>query len=196
MASESRPPNKGQLAPKLPGLTTYITGHKSSNGTTTIQERRPAVWQSLDNNNLAFNVAYTTSEFPASLNKDEDLVKHDEVLSSGRLGLVRPNGTVLRFVDFAPESESTMHRTRSLDYGIVLDGAIELILDSGETQSLYRGDCAIQRGTNHAWRNPQKTEWTRMVFILQDCQPLEIGGQVLKEDLGRSAGDILPSGND
>ena len=89
-----------------------------------------------------------------------------------------------------------MHRTRSLDYGIVLDGVIELILDSGETQSLYRGDCAIQRGTNHAWRNPQKSEWTRMVFILQDCQPLEIGGQVLKEDLGRSAGDILPSGND
>jgi len=46
-----------------------------------------------------------------------------------------------------------MHRTVSLDYGIVLEGDVELVLDSGEKRAMKQGDVAIQRGTNHAWRN-------------------------------------------
>ncbi len=139
--------------------------------------------------------AYTTSEFPVSLNKDADIAKHEERLKGG-MGIVNPKGTVLRYVDFAPGFESMMHRTRSLDYGIVLEGSIELILDSGEKQLLQRGDCCIQRGTNHAWKNPSETEWTRVVYILQDSQAVEVGDQKLKEYLGRSEGDIPYSGND
>ncbi len=139
--------------------------------------------------------AYTTSEFPVSLNKDADIAKHEERVKGG-MGIVNPRGTVLRYVDFAPGFESMMHRTRSLDYGIVLEGTIELILDSGEKQLLQRGDCCIQRGTNHAWRNPSETEWTRVVSILQDSQAVEVGDQKLKEYLGRSEGEIPSSGND
>lgn len=69
-----------------------------------------------------------------------------------------------------------MHRTQSLDYGIVLQGEIEMILDSGEKRTLKAGDIAVQRGTKHAWRNPGEVEWSRMVFILQDIQPIVIGG--------------------
>ena len=77
-----------------------------------------------------------------------------------------------------------------------MEGVIELILDSGEKQSLQRGDVCIQRGTNHAWRNPSETEWARVVYVLQDSHPVEVGGKPLKEYLGRSEGEIPPSGND
>lgn len=130
------------------------------------------------------------------MNGDIDIIKHDQRLGSGQMGIVNPGGTVLRFVDFAPQFESMMHRTRSLDYGIVVEGSIELILDSGEKQLLQRGDVCIQRGTNHAWRNPSKTEWTRVAYVLQDSQPVEVRAEPLKEYLGRSEGEIPPSGND
>lgn len=196
MATPTRPPTQGQLATKLPGIKAFITGHQPSNGATTIQEQRPAAWQSIDNGGMAFNVPFSTSQFPVSLNNDADITKHDELLGSKKLGIVNPRGTVLRFVDFAPGFESMMHRTQSLDYGIVVEGSIELILDSGEKQLLQRGDVCVQRGTNHAWRNPSADEWTRVVYILQDCQPVMVNGQPLREYLGRSEGEIPASGND
>lgn len=193
--SEDRKPTEGQLAEKLPGISAYITGHTES-GDTTILEARPAKWQPIDNNGMAFNVPFTTSQFPVSMNDNVDIQTHDARLASGRLGIVNPNGTVLRFVDFAPGFESMMHRTQSLDFGIVIEGAIELILDSGETRMLSRGDVCVQRGTNHAWRNPSPSAWARVAYILQDAQAVEVGGKPLKEYLGRSGGEIPASGND
>jgi quercetin dioxygenase-like cupin family protein len=87
-----------------------------------------------------------------------------------------------------------MHRTQSLDYGIVLEGEIEMTLDSGEKRLLKRGDMAVQRATMHAWHNPSETEWTRMVFVLQECKPLVVGGEELGEDLSQATtSDIKPS---
>jgi quercetin dioxygenase-like cupin family protein len=77
-----------------------------------------------------------------------------------------------------------MHRTVSLDYGVVLDGNVELILDNGLTRTMQRGDMSVQRGTIHAWRNMSKTEWARMLYVLQDAKPLEVGGKSLGEDYG------------
>lgn len=195
MSSPSRPPTESQLATNLPGITAYITGHDSS-GTTRIQEHRPAKWQPVDSNGMAFCPAFTTSQFPVQMNNNIDITTHDERVSSGKLGIVNPKGTVLRFVDFAPGFESMMHRTRSLDFGIVVEGSIELILDSGEKQILQRGDCCIQRGTNHAWRNPSADAWARVAYVLQDSEPVVLGDQALKEYLGRSEGEIPGSGND
>jgi len=179
----------------LPETKTYITGHNESTGKAIIESTRPAAWQAFQNRLMGFNVIYTTSEFPASLSNNKDLAAHDELLASGKLGLVNPQGTVCRMVDFAPGNEPIMHRTQSLDYGIVLEGEVEMELDSGEKKLLKRGDVAVQRATMHAWRNASKTEWCRMIFILQDCQPLVIGGQKLGEDL-LGANEIPPSGND
>ena len=59
-----------------------------------------------------------------------------------------------------------MHRTETLDYGIVTEGEVWLVLDEEEVH-LKRGDIVVQRGTNHAWSN--RTEHlARMVFILLD----------------------------
>ena len=193
--SDNRPQQLGQVS-NLPGLTTYLTGHDEKTGKAIVQSKRPGKWSSYDDKLMGFNVIYTTSEFPASLNSDADITKHDELTASRKLGLVNPSGTVCRIVDFAPEFDCMMHRTQSLDYGVVLEGSIELLLDSGETEVMHRGDVAVQRATMHAWRNPSKTSWTRMLFVLQDCQKLIIGGKGLKEDLGRGVEDLPPSGND
>ena len=76
-----------------------------------------------------------------------------------------------------------MHRTVSLDYGIVLEGELELVLDSGETRAMKPGDIAVQRGTNHAWRNSSESKWARMIFVLLPGAPLEVAGKMLGEDL-------------
>ena len=59
-----------------------------------------------------------------------------------------------------------MHRTRTVDYGIVLAGEIYLVLDEGETL-LKPGDVVVQRGTNHAWSN-RSDKPCRMAFVLID----------------------------
>ncbi|KAF1984850.1 hypothetical protein K402DRAFT_119761 [Aulographum hederae CBS 113979] len=99
--------------------------------------------------------------------------------------LTIPNGSVLRYVDMPPHSLSPMHRTVSLDYGIVLEGEVELVLDSGETRVMRKGDLAVQRATMHAWRNSGEG-WVRMVFVLLALQQEE--GMGREEDLGGMEG--------
>ncbi|MDH3315661.1 MAG: cupin domain-containing protein [Gammaproteobacteria bacterium] len=45
-----------------------------------------------------------------------------------------------------------MQRTRTLDFCLVLDGEITLVLDTAAVR-LEAGDTVVQRGTNHAWSN-------------------------------------------
>jgi len=61
-----------------------------------------------------------------------------------------------------------MHRTQSIDYGIVLEGEITLIVDEGETV-VRAGDIVVQRGTNHGWANRSGRN-CRIAFILVDGQ--------------------------
>lgn len=95
---------------------------------------------------------------------------------------------MLRIVDMLPGSVSLMHRTVSLDYGVVLEGEVELLLDSGETRLLKRGDVSVQRGTNHASRVPSRTSWARMLCVLQESRPLVFNGSPLGEDYGKGIG--------
>jgi hypothetical protein len=59
-----------------------------------------------------------------------------------------------------------MHRTETIDYGIVLEGELVLIMDEGETV-VRQGDIVIQRGTNHGWAN-RSGKNCRIAFILID----------------------------
>jgi hypothetical protein len=59
-----------------------------------------------------------------------------------------------------------MHRTESVDYGVVLAGECTLVLDRGEV-ILRPGHVVIQRGTNHAWAN-RSGATCRMLFVLVD----------------------------
>jgi hypothetical protein len=130
------------------------------------------------------------------LNGDADVSAHEKKMASGPFGLVTKGGTVLRYVNLAPGYECMMHRTRSVDYGIVLEGEVVSVLDSGEEYVMKRGDVTVQRATMHAWRNKSETQWARMIFCLQDCKPLLVGGKRLGEDLGAGAGVVPASGND
>jgi len=59
-----------------------------------------------------------------------------------------------------------MHRTESVDYAVVLEGEITMLLDD-EDIVLKAGDIVIQRGTNHAWSN-RSGKPVRMLYILID----------------------------
>jgi quercetin dioxygenase-like cupin family protein len=144
---------------------------------------------------MAFSVIYTTSTSPPILPDSADITAHETTLSKGDLGLVNPNGTVLRCVDFAPGYACMMHRTKSLDYGIVLEGEVEMVLDGGERRVMGRGDVAVQRATMHQWRNTSETSWARMMFVLIDCEAPDVAGQKLGEDLGQGVEGLPASGN-
>ena len=67
-----------------------------------------------------------------------------------------------------------MHRTESVDYGIVIEGELTLVLDDSEVQ-LKPGSVVVQRGTNHAWAN-RSGQPCRMLFVLVDgCYEPTIG---------------------
>jgi mannose-6-phosphate isomerase-like protein (cupin superfamily) len=59
-----------------------------------------------------------------------------------------------------------MHRTESVDYGVVIDGEMTLVLDDSEVL-LKAGSVVVQRGTNHAWAN-RSGKRCRMLFVLVD----------------------------
>ncbi|MCJ1471565.1 hypothetical protein MMC13_000205 [Lambiella insularis] len=180
--SSPRPPK--DLRP----LSRFITTHNQS-GQAAFSTLLPAAvpTKSIMNNTVDFHLIYTSSSQPAKLPADEsDVSEYGSYLASPP-GLTIPNGAVGRMVDYPPNFTSPMHRTQSLDFGIVVEGEIELLLDAGETRLLKRGDVAVQRGTNHAWRNatPEEGKWARMFYVLMDADPVQLGdGRKLEEELG------------
>ena len=69
-----------------------------------------------------------------------------------------------------PPRHPFMHRTRTIDYVIVLQGEIDMLLDDSEIH-LKAGDVLVQQGTNHAWVN-RGTEVCRIAFVLIDAKPI------------------------
>lgn len=86
-------------------------------------------------------------------------------------GPVLPNGVVFRVVRYEAGATGRMHRTKSLDYGIVLSGSIVLELDDGAEVTLHGGDVLVQRGTIHNWIN-RGSEPCTIAFVLIDALPL------------------------
>jgi quercetin dioxygenase-like cupin family protein len=166
----------------LRSINRFITTHNAKGQAVFSETIAPEAERKAVDGEVAFALPYCTGDYPADLNDDKDIKTYQEYLQSPP-GLVISNGTVLRQVDIPPGSLSPMHRTVSLDYGIVMNGTIELVLDSGETRMMAVGDIAIQRGTMHAWRNTSETEWARMLYVLQPCKPLTIGDETMGEDL-------------
>lgn len=63
-----------------------------------------------------------------------------------------------------------MHKTASVDYGVVLSGRITLELDNERVRELQAHDVVVQRGTRHAWRNPA-AEPASVLFVLLGAGP-------------------------
>ena len=78
-----------------------------------------------------------------------------------------PHGTIVRITEIKPGERSPMHRTETVDYGILLEGELWLLLDDGSQTRLGAGDVVVQRGTDHAWEN-RTEQVVRVVFVLVD----------------------------
>jgi quercetin dioxygenase-like cupin family protein len=76
-------------------------------------------------------------------------------------------GHLLRIIEIYPARQggkrTAMHRTKTLDYVVVIEGEAVLILDDSEV-ILNRGDVVVQRGTDHAWEN-RSDKVARMAFF-------------------------------
>ena len=102
------------------------------------------------------------------------------------IGICEPDGVVCRVINFPPQGQepddfNCMHRTQSEDFGIVIEGEIELLLASGEKTTLKKGNVVVQRGTNHQWINTSD-KYCVMAFILvhSDKPVVEKTGEVLE----------------
>ncbi|KAH8913106.1 hypothetical protein BR93DRAFT_934000 [Coniochaeta sp. PMI_546] len=162
----------------------YITAHDASGKarfSTIIPEAAPV--RRVMGGDMEFSLMYATSSFPVSMARDQDIeIYQNFIINAPKITI--PGGTVCRTVDFPPGYTSPMHRTQSCDFGVVIEGVVELVLDSGETRLLRRGDVAVQRGTNHAWRNTSASDWARMLYVLQSAEKIVVAGQELDEDEG------------
>jgi naringenin degradation protein FdeH len=67
-----------------------------------------------------------------------------------------------------PVKHPLMHRTRTVDYAIILSGEIDMMLDDSVVH-VKAGDVVIQQATNHAWINRSK-EPCRILFVLMDSK--------------------------
>ena len=122
-------------------------------------------------------IFWSTAAVPAD-NSDRDAEgnKRD-------VGPTLRSGSVFRITEFGPGFTSPMHRTLTIDYGMILSGEIDLILDGGETIRLVAGDTLIQRGTNHIWHNPSPDTTCRYLVCMVESQPVIIDGKPLAQTL-------------
>jgi quercetin dioxygenase-like cupin family protein len=128
--------------------------------------------QLIPSGDAAMTLLWTTATVPADNDDDEDGRERDAGLTlSGQ-------GSVIRTVDMMPGEASPMHRTNSIDYGIVLSGSVVLELDDGAERRCDAGDVIVQRGTMHRWRN-DTTEPCRIVFVLIEAPPATVNGEPL-----------------
>lgn len=122
----------------------------------------------------AFSLVWTTATVPADNNDETDGRTRDA-------GLTLHQGSVIRIVDMLPGQSSPMHRSSSIDYGIVLSGSVELELDDGAVTIAQAGDIIVQRGTLHLWRNPSPHIICRIAFVLIEAAPVKVDGAPLPD---------------
>jgi quercetin dioxygenase-like cupin family protein len=139
-----------------------VTGHDRK-GRAVFRSKDVLETEVIPGGDAAFATIWSTAEVPVDLNDETDGRKRD-------VGLTLNGGSVIRVVDMLPGGASPMHRTNSIDYGIVLSGQVELELDDGVVETCSAGDVIVQRGTIHLWRNPSDTEPCRIVFVLTEAR--------------------------
>jgi mannose-6-phosphate isomerase-like protein (cupin superfamily) len=162
-----------------------VTGHDAEGKAIALFDSQvKAIHRSAGGNGMT--MIWTTTEFPVDASATTDRAQ-------GHAGVPpATNGTVFRIVDFAPAApqaapvdhhqilvsmgidpatqgyarHANTHLTRTIDYAIVLDGEIDMLLDDGEVH-VTAGDVLVQQGTNHAWVN-NSGKPCRIAFILID----------------------------
>jgi len=152
-----------------------VTGHDAA-GKSVFLSTGPAPQQHNRQEGLVrFHEIWSTAEMPVPL----DAVVAKE--PNERLPLRLPpdaHGSIIRILDIYPGHVQAwqpradgrhpgMHRTQTLDYGILIQGELHMILDDRAEVRLMPGDVVVQRGTDHAWEN-RSDQVARIAFILLD----------------------------
>jgi quercetin dioxygenase-like cupin family protein len=153
-----------------------VTGH-ASDGTAIFTDDEWFETKVIPSGDAAMSTIWTTLHVPADLNDETDGAKRDA-------GTTLKGGSVIRIVDMLPNASSPMHRSSSIDYGIVISGRIELELDNHVVKTLGAGSIIVQRGTIHKWRNPSSAEICRIVFVLTEAKPYVFNGKPLEDFMG------------
>ncbi|GAA3755822.1 cupin domain-containing protein [Microbacterium kribbense] len=158
-----------------------VTGHDAQGASVVISDGPVPVSRILDEDGAAFHEVWLTGDSPAPIHAGP------EDPTAGSITVPPPErGTRIRINEFLPGHlderglQSPVHRTESIDYGIVLDGEITLILDDSEVTA-RAGDIVVQRGTDHAWAN-RGDLIARVAFVL-------VGGRYGDDTLA-----VLPDG--
>jgi quercetin dioxygenase-like cupin family protein len=159
-----------------------VTGHDAS-GKSVVLSDAPAP-KTLDVGTAAFHEVWIADQTPVPIGAGEPEPTDRPVRTPPPA-----NGVLVRYTEMAPGAESPMHRTESLDVGVVLEGETWLLLDDGSQTRVGPGDVVIQRATNHAWAN-RSDRPVRMVFAMigatmtgdlrESAGPLEFFDQVLE----------------
>ncbi len=145
-----------------------VTGHTPSGVSVVVSDGPVPVSRELPEDGVGFHEIWNTEGAPARITAVEDTEPTRRSLAVPP----PPRGTKIRINEFRPGHlderglQSPVHRTASVDYGIVLEGEITLVLDDSEV-TLRAGDVVVQRGTDHAWANRGDTT-ARVVFVLID----------------------------
>ena len=170
-----------------------VTGHLPDGRSTVLMDAAaPNVKQRAAGN--ASTLLWITDECPADVSGRVDRAARDigvppprggsifriAEFPPGSGGEVGGNEAVLRDFGIGPDVARghpprlpAIHRTRSIDYVIVLQGEIHLLLDDGEVH-LRAGDVVVQRGTNHAWINRGGTVCRLGMVFIDAAEPPEL----------------------
>lgn len=142
-----------------------VTGHDDAGTSVVVSDGPVPNTRELPGEGVAFHEIWVTDTAPAVVGAGA------EDPTAGAVTVPPPtHGTRIRINEFLPGHidehglQSPVHRTESIDYGIVLEGQITLVLDDSEVTA-HAGDIVIQRGTDHAWVNRGDTV-TRVAFVL------------------------------
>jgi quercetin dioxygenase-like cupin family protein len=151
-----------------------VTGHDASGNSVVLSDG--PLPKSLDIGTAVFHEVWITDATPVP-------IPAEEPESTDRPVRVPPppHGVTVRFTEQAPGAESPMHRTETLDVGVVLEGEVWLLLDDGSETRVGPGDAVVQRGTVHAWAN-RSDRLVRMLFVLIDG--------AIAEDVRSAAGPL------
>jgi len=143
-----------------------VTGLDANNRSVAMLDGRVTLAPVQNDLNLA-NL-WVTDSYPAGFSFKAD--------TTGKsVGISPPgNGTQFGVVEFPPlDPAKTMqplwHRTRTVDYVVVISGEIDLMLDDSVVHHLKAGDTVVQQATNHAWVNRGK-ESCRLLFVVMDAK--------------------------
>jgi quercetin dioxygenase-like cupin family protein len=145
-----------------------VTGHTPDGVSVVLTDGPVPVSKQIPEDGVAFHEIWNTAGAPARITATEESEPTERELAVPP----PPRGTKIRINEFAPgflneaRLQSPVHRTASVDYGIVLEGEITLVLDDSEV-TLRAGDVVVQRGTDHAWAN-RGDAVCKVAFVLVD----------------------------